>query len=252
MRELVAEGISTAGVFDSPGGGPVVRQRRAGVPGERVCMLFEWVAGVPLSRRMSAPAARQMGVLAATLHAAAPTTEAPREPPLIADRVLCWRTENRLAEVAAGTGSLLDEALARAQEMLDAIWRSPPHPPRLLHGDLTPDNVLVNGGGGLVPIDFQDMVWGFDIQDVAITSASFARFPEAAEIREQLRAGYAEVRPWPDLDEPTGAALVAGRRLQQINLALTLRRPGFPRLVELGCQRIADWMHDRPNGGGPG
>ena len=35
----------------------------------------------------------------------------------------------------------------------------------------TPANVVVRPGGELVPIDFQDLVRGFEAQDLAITLA---------------------------------------------------------------------------------
>jgi len=58
-----------------------------------------------------------------------------------------------------GFRTLFADALARAQSAVDSLWRSPPHPPRLVHGDLTPANVIASPPSGLVPIDFQDTTW---------------------------------------------------------------------------------------------
>ena len=211
-------------VFDTLDGEPVVRRARAGVPGERVCMLFGWIRGRPLTQTMSLDKARQMGTLAALLHQhAAAQTGAP-PPVLIADRVLYWRVENRLSAIAS-SAPLIGEALDRAQRFLTELWADPPHPPHLLHGDLTAENILVDHDA-LVPIDFQDLVWGLEIQDLAIAWNSLAHFGEPERLRDQFRAGYVTVRPWPELDPETLAALVAARRLHQLNLALTLRKPG--------------------------
>lgn len=175
MRELRAGGVvCPPTVFDSVDGGPVVRQSRAAVSGERICMLFDSVEGRPLSDAMGLDTAREMGRLAARLIESAPAVEHPQEPPLVADRVLYWQVENRLPELGASS-SLIGEALDRAQQVLDEIWASRPHAPRLIHGDLTPDNILVVDGR-LVPIDFQDLVWGFDVQDLANSWSSLARF----------------------------------------------------------------------------
>ena len=241
MRELRAGGIiCPPEVFDSLDGGPVVRQAHAGVPGARECMLFDWVEGVPLSETMNLDAAQEMGRLAAQLAESAPTVDQPTEPPLIADRVLYWQIEIRLPQLVAHR-SLVDEALERAQGVLDELWAHRAHTAQLIHGDLTPPNVVV-GDGRLVPIDFQDLVWGFDVQDLAISLSSLARFDDAEALREQFRSGYEDIRAWPDLDDATLAGLVAGRRLHQLNLSLTLRRPGLSRHIDRVLSLIAEWM----------
>jgi Ser/Thr protein kinase RdoA (MazF antagonist) len=240
MRDLRSGGmVCPPTVFDSVDGGPIVRQHSAGLQGERVCMLFDWVDGVPLSKVMGFEAARQMGRLAAQLVESAPADHHPREPPLIADRVLYWQIENRLPQLAA-SASLLSEALDRAQQVLEEIWGRP-QAPRLIHADLTPDNVLVVDGR-LVPIDFQDLVWGFDVQDLAISWSSLGRFDDAEALREQFRSGYEQVRSWPDLDAATLAGLVVARLLHQLNLSLTLLRPGLSQFIDRVVVLIGEWM----------
>lgn len=241
MRELRAGGVVLPPTVEySLQGEAVVHQSHVNVPGERVCMLFEWVEGPPLSEAMGLDTARRMGRLAAQLVESAPAAEDPREPPLVADRVLYWQVEHRLPQLEA-SGSLLSEALDRAQRTVDEIWTGQRDAPRLIHGDLTPDNILV-ADGQLVPIDFQDLVWGFDVQDLAISWNSLTRFPDAEALQEQFRAGYSDVRAWPDLDDAALAGLVAARRLHQLNLSLTLRRPGLDQYVERALQLIAKWM----------
>ena len=169
------------------------------------------------------------------------------QPPERVEHQGCWlRTasctggvENRLGEVASS--ALVGEALDRAQRFLSELWAHPPRPPHLIHGDLTPDNILVDHGT-LVPIDFQDLVWGLDIQDLAIVWSALAPFDEQDRLRDRFRAGYATVRPWPELDPETLAALIAARRLHQLNLALTLRKPGLADFVTRATKVIAEWM----------
>jgi len=241
MRQLRdTRAVSPPKVFDTPDGGPVVRRARAGVPGERTCMLFGWIRGRPLTQTMSLDAARRMGTLAALLHqhAAGETGAAP--PVLIADRVLYWRVENRLGAIAS-SAPLIDEALDRAQRFLTELWADPPHPPHLLHGDLTTDNVLLDHDA-LIPIDFQDLVWGLEIQDLAISWSSLGHLDQPERLRNQFRAGYATIRPWPVLEPETLAALSAARRLHQLNLALTLRKPGLAEFAARATESIAEWM----------
>ncbi len=81
---------------------------------------------------------------------------------LRSDRVLYWRLPDQLAAAGSrfGFGTLFVDAQARAQAVVDSLWQSPPHLPHLVHGDLTPQNVIGSPRNGLVPIDFQDTVLG--------------------------------------------------------------------------------------------
>ncbi len=153
--------------------------------------------------------------------------------------LLYWHVDNRLPQLAAS--SLIEEALDRTQRLLDDIWLRRSHEPHLIHGDLTPHNVLV-ADGWLVPIDFQDLVWGFDVQDIVVTFSSFGSSADADHVRRQFRSGYERIRRWPDLDDTTIAGHIAARRLHQLNLALTLRRPGLSTYVDRALTLIGEWM----------
>ena len=169
---------------------PVVRQGHLGVPEDRLCMMFGWIGGRTLSEAMTPPRARALGSVAARLHEHAAGTVIAgdwKDPPsvLVADQVLHWRIPNRLAELAGTYATLFDDAVLRAQATLDDLWRHPPHQPHLLHGDLTPYNVMVRHNR-LVPIDFQDLVWGFDVQDLAITLVSLRHFGDVPGNQRKL------------------------------------------------------------------
>jgi Ser/Thr protein kinase RdoA (MazF antagonist) len=243
MRALRAEAsLAVPDVIDAADGMPVVRTRHPDVPGERACMLFEWVRGRRLSTAMTEARARELGALAALLHDHASSAAAPGPPPvLVADRALYWRVPDRLGEL--GWGALLDDARERAEGATAALWSQPPHPPHLLHGDLTADNVLISGNG-LVPIDFQDLVGGFDVQDLAITHAALDRFPDCGRLSCAFRHGYEARRRWPDPEPTLFAALIAGRRLHQLNLTLALRSPGpgLERIVARAHRRTLEWL----------
>jgi Ser/Thr protein kinase RdoA (MazF antagonist) len=235
-------GVATPGVYLATDGSPVVWARHPTVPGRRAAMLFEWINGRPLYQVMTESRAQQLGTLSARLHQHASTSALPSPPSvLIADRVLYWRVDDRLSELAPMYGSLFTEAHARAQDAVDTLWRNPPHRPHLVHGDLSGSNVIVRRDR-LVAIDFQDLVWGLDIQDLAITLTSLRRFDDCEHLIASLRCGYEAVRPWPDPDPSLLAALIAGRRLHQLNLTLNLRRPGYEQAIARAAALIRDWM----------
>jgi Ser/Thr protein kinase RdoA (MazF antagonist) len=164
---------------------------------------------------------------------------------LRADRVLYWRVPDQLAAAGSrfGFGTLFTDALARAQAVLDALWQYPPHPPHLMHGDLTPQNVIVSPRNGLVPIDFQDTVLAFDIQDVSITVSALRRWPGSGRLIDAFRSGYCEHRTWPDASPDLLDSLIVARGLQQMNLTLNVAaNDGLERYVASHAERVRTWM----------
>jgi Ser/Thr protein kinase RdoA (MazF antagonist) len=139
--------------------------------------------------------------------------------------------------------SLVGEAFDRASDAVAALWADPPHRPHLLHGDFTARNVMMRDRL-LVPIDFQDLVVGFDVQDLAIALDSLGRFAGGTDLREEFRVGYESVRPWPDLDAGLLDALIAARLLHQmnLNLAVGLWETGLDRFIARVRGRLAEWM----------
>ena len=235
-------------VIPSKTGSAVVHAACAGVPGTRSCVLFEWVRGRPLRQCPSTELVRKVGALMAAVHehGAAFTAGAPGPPAgaLVADRVLYLRSADRLDELSATYGSVLVEALARAQAAIDALWRNPPHRPHLLHGDVQPGNVLV-ARGEITLIDFQDLIWGFEIQDVLIALIALRaleRSGDAPAFVGAFRAGYGSVRPWPDAGPEAEGALRAARHLNVLNFGLNLRGTGFDEFVARHAAPVVEWM----------
>lgn len=117
-----------------------------------------------------------------------------------------------------------------------------------MHGDLTPQNVIVSPLHGLVPIDFQDTVQGFEVQDLSITVSALRRFPDADQLTHAFRAGYSELRPWPDTSPALFDSLVAARALHQLNLTLNvLDMAALDGYVASHAERAHAWMQ-RPTG----
>jgi Ser/Thr protein kinase RdoA (MazF antagonist) len=200
----------------------LVRKDRAG-HGPRVCLLFEWVTGRSLGTGMTERRSAALGRLSARLQQDGAAWSPPgAEDVLRADRVLYWRLPDQLASAGSrfGFGTLFVDALARAQSVVESLWQSPPHQPHLVHGDLTPQNVIVSPLNGLVPIDFQDAVWGFEVQDLSITVAALRRWPDANRLIDAFRSGYGECRTWPDVSPALFDSLIAARALHQMNLTL--------------------------------
>ena len=234
--------IPVALVFRNLAGGVVTETVSPGVPERRTCMLFSWVPGRVLAEGLDPALAGQSGRLLAGLHAQASRSESiATEAVPVANRVLYWNDTPKLDTLVARHGSLFGEATERAQAAIASLWASLPHRPHLLHGDLTPTNI-VRTRRGLVPIDFQDLVVGFDVQDVAISLFPYLRHGTGPTLIEAFRSGYDSVRPWPDPTVETLEALFAARRLLLLNLGLNLERPNIDVYVDQMAARITDWM----------
>jgi Ser/Thr protein kinase RdoA (MazF antagonist) len=148
--------------------------------------------------------------------------------------VLSFALDNRLDELRPEFGAALPDAVARAQAALDALWRDPPHPPHLLHGDVNRGNVMADGDR-ITLLDFQDLLWGFEVQDVVIATVSL---PYA----DAFRAGYSSVRTWPDVAPDMWAALEAARHLNILNFGLHPPRPHRDEMVARHAEPIVTWM----------
>lgn len=230
VNELHDEGYPVARVVPARNGSYVVDV------GARRCVLFDWVAGRRLRDDPRPELVHAAGALTARLHErnAGYLGSAP-EGALVKDGVLSFRISNRLGDLRPRYGTVLEDAFERAREKVDALWRDPPHPPHLLHGDVNLGNVLADGSR-ITLIDFQDLFWGFEIQDVVIATVSLPH-------EEMFRSGYESVRPWPAADAATVAALEAARRLDILNYALA-RGHGLDEFVARHVGPVVAWMTD--------
>jgi Ser/Thr protein kinase RdoA (MazF antagonist) len=211
------------------------------VPSGLHCSAMTWVRGRPARDRFDVSVARQLGIVRATLHEQASTYRSPHAPTgIVANRVIYFADTSVLSSYESAHGALFREATDRAQRHLDALWNTPPHPPHLIHGDLGPNNVM-RWRNRLTPIDFQDLQFGFDVQDVGTTVADLRRHYDASLIDEFV-AGYRAVRPWPLSDKPLADALAAARSLTFINLGVNLRRPGLADHIDRHAKLITQWM----------
>lgn len=89
-------------------------------------------------------------------------------------------------------------------------------------------------------IDFQDVRFGFDVQDLGRTLADFDRGRPGWS--DRFLAAYALVRPLPDLSPERRSALRCGRTLDMLNLGLHPKRPGFDQLWQRHSAIVQEFM----------
>jgi Ser/Thr protein kinase RdoA (MazF antagonist) len=223
------------------GGSTVCTVERDGVPQPRTCALFTWVPGHPLGRDAGSQQVRASGRLLAILHQHASRWTPPDGLNVpMANRVSYFEHAGDL-EYPDPHKTVFQESRQRAQEAIDLVWQTDSSPPHLLHGDFTGQNIIENRTG-LVPIDFQDLAWGHEVQDVAISLLPLARSDQSGALSLAFRNGYEEVHTWPDYDPGTFDALFAARRVQMADVSLGLQQPGFTEYLDRSAVVLADWM----------
>jgi Ser/Thr protein kinase RdoA (MazF antagonist) len=218
-----------------------------GVPERRRCVLMSWIPGVNLIERLTEPNLRQLGALAARLHehAASPGVAAFLSPP-------SGFTQRRLSGIFARDEENLLFADASRSAYTDAQWAlfqrvearvregfarlyADPAGLRPIHNDLHQENVKV-AWGRLRPFDFEDVIWGYPVQDIAMTFYDLLYYTrvsplEYQRLRAAFRDGYSRPWrrcapvPWPEAYPGETDLFIAGRMLWRTNYVLGKEPP---------------------------
>jgi len=179
-----------------------------GIPAEKRCALYKWVPGVQLVNHISPKNYRKFGSLVAQLHNHAETLQLPAElQPKRWDRVFYFPDEPIVYDQAEYASlftpqqlSTLEKAIARVSPFLTSLYRAQASNPMLIHGDLHYWNVHISRGN-LYLIDFEDMVDGFPIQDVAISFYYLRNRDDYQSLTDAFWEGYARERNLPPFNE---------------------------------------------------
>ncbi len=116
---------------------------------------------------------------------------------------------------------------------------------RIIHGDLHQWNVRYSRGV-LSPIDFEDLMWGWPVEDIAVTLYYLQDRPDYPQLLEAFIQGYQRVCPWPELTAGEINALIAARGIGLLNFALQnqglpdLDVPGFISRLEMRLHKLLD------------
>jgi len=225
-------------------GARVVAAEAPGVPEARLCAVFSWVPGTDLAKHITPANLSRLGELMAGLHEHARGYQPPAGLALLRfDRVFPFPEpvilfEPRFADLFPPERlALYRRAEAWAQAALHQLQASG-EPMRLLHGDLHQWNVRC-ARGGLSPIDFEDLMWGWPVQDIA-TSLYYFLEPEAdyPQLRAAFEQGYRRRAPWPERHPGEIDAFIAARGLGLVNFILTHPNPAWKARASEFVERI--------------
>ncbi|MFC1879791.1 phosphotransferase enzyme family protein [Chloroflexota bacterium] len=203
----------------------LVMAQADGVPEPRRCMLMSWVPGAPLEKHLNEVNLYKLGVLFAQLH----DYSAGFEPPPGFTRLKLDSIYVRGEEDSLLTESYLSQfsrrqgdVLRRTRELVDNAFQELYDDPtglRVIHNDLWHGNVKIYHGR-LFPLDFEDTIWGYPVQDIAMAIFDLMADVDAQRfepLQRALRQGYESKAAWPERYDGQLDAFRAGRMLWVAN-----------------------------------
>jgi len=219
-----------------------------GVPGERRCVLFKWVPGRTLENHLCPENYDKLGQTLARLHNHAQTLNPlpPHIQPKKWDKVFYYPDEPVVYDTAAYRHlfpperiALLNDVIQRAGEVFESLYADTKGQ-ILIHGDVHYWNVHLYRGE-LYVIDFEDVMLGYPVQDVAITLSYGRQLDGYHDWREAFRQGYTRLRAWPAESERQVETLMAARTVNFVNYVA--RIDASPQAyIEQKCERLRQFL----------
>jgi len=195
-----------------------------GVPGEKRCILFTRVPGRVLENSLNTQNYYKLGVTMAKLHDHAESLKPmpasirpkkwdrafyyPDEPILYNDPVYKHLFSDQQIDI-------IDQAIVIADKEFTRLYADQ-ECQILIHGDLHYWNVNLYRGE-LYLMDFEDIMLGYPVQDVAITLYYGQQRENYPELREAFQQGYTSCREWPVERHGQIETLQAARSVNFVN-----------------------------------
>lgn len=193
------------------------------IPGERRCVVFKWIPGRSLAYYLSHENYNKLGEIMARLHTHAESLHVPHniqpkrwdkvfyypdEPVVIYDEQYRHLFSPERVELLEDAISITSCALSELHE--DDEGRI------LIHGDLHYWNVHLYRGE-LYINDFEDIMLGYPVQDVAVTLSYGRTRDDYSKLREAFQEGYTNIRTWPVVSTRQLETLITARNINFIN-----------------------------------
>lgn len=195
-----------------------------GTPTE--CALFHWAEGRPLAADLTVENYRALGRMSARLHEFASAWRPPPGlKPLVWDRTIYYEgtslvlTDPCFEEyISRNDADAVERVLGEADDELIRLAAAPGR--IFLHGNIEMWNVLTTAPGKLRLLDFEDVMVGAPVLDVAVTLYYGRERPGYGGLSAAYESGYRSVRGWPVVDARQMDLLVAARAAMLLNHAL--------------------------------
>lgn len=230
-----------------------VEVRSHGVPEPRWCVIFHWVPGTDLAAHLNVENVEKLGRLMACLHQHAADYQPAKTLNIFTfDKVFPFPEPVVLFDppykevITPPRWEIFSLAVDWAEQAIRYL-QSSGEPMRIIHGDLHQWNVRLFRGV-LSPIDFEDLMLGWPVQDIATTFYYF--LDDAYETRyAAFKRGYSRVSLWPERYSGEVEAFIAARAVGLVNFILNDPNPNWrsqiPGFVEKNEARVRKLLESR-------
>lgn len=177
-----------------------------GIPNFGRCVMMSWIPGIPLGKRLTRANLYKMGILFAQLHAYSTRfkpspdfTQRKMSHYLARDEQNVLFQAECLDKISPQAKEILLETNKRVEDAFLQLYANPSGL-RVIHNDLWHGNIKIHHGK-LYPLDFEDTIWGYPVQDIAMALQDLMSdvAPEAFEpLQEAFYRGYTSLSPWPE------------------------------------------------------
>jgi len=223
-----------------------------GVPEPRRAVLMSWLPGRLLAEQLSPQNFVKFGVLAARLHEHAAQWSIPSDLKIRVRNGLYVRGEadelhERNRELFPEKSyAIFERVRDHVQQAYARLYRDG-QGVRIIHADLHQENIKVFRGA-LHPFDFEDVILGYPVQDIAQTFYDLLFFSsldnqEYQLLREAFIQGYSSYMPWPEAYPGQIDTFMAGQQLWGTNFVIRLQRSEAPSFIGRLAQRFETFLN---------
>jgi len=216
-------------------------------PDERRCVVFEWIPGRCLGNNASIGDYHKLGQIQAQLHNHAATLKRPTEiQPKRWDKVFYYPDEPVVVfskEYDHLFTSERRKVIEKTIDLADTFFKriySDESGCILIHGDLHFWNVHAFRGR-LYVIDFEDIMMGYPVQDIAVTLYYGDERDDYYDLCEAYREGYSIMRPWPVKSREQIDILGAARAVMFVNYVARID-PDPEDFIDKKCRWLKEFL----------
>jgi Ser/Thr protein kinase RdoA (MazF antagonist) len=217
-----------------------------GVPEARYCMLLSWVPGRDLANHINENTLKKWGQLAAILHNHSQKYRPPTgnclpifnrvtPPPPFKEPLILFEPQYEQF-FPFERRKIYQSAIETAHAALDDISTSG-IPKIIVHGDLHQWNIRIYRGR-LSPIDFEDLMWSWPVQDIATSLYYLVSHEKYPALRAAYQDGYTTILPWPERYSGELNAFIASRGIGMVNLILQHPNPDWRAQADVYIQKV--------------
>lgn len=214
-----------------------------GIPKERHCALFSWVPGPNLSEKICPENLNKLGQFTAQLHIHGRHFSPndgfkirklnkifPYSDPDFPDiEPVVLFDDNFKDIISSKSRSLFQMAVSYIQNEYDKLF-SDSEGLGLIHNDMHQWNIKVYRGR-IYAIDFEDMMWGYPIQEIATTFYYYREHEEYEKLSDAYMRGYCTIGNWPKFYSEQIDTFMASKNLMLANYLLTSNDPEYEKMA---------------------